>query len=151
MRNASKSATPMPNSRRGGSTTPLREASGTPGFGGSSAAARSATPLFLPGDTPFDQDEEDELAHQSYLDALRDGRVRLPSVSRPAGTDLNKVQRRSIRRDLEQEDDDEPEGMQSLGERLVRNSEMEERVIRVHGGWEERDADEISAVMGPDE
>jgi hypothetical protein len=107
----------------------------------------------MPGDTPFDQDEEDELAHQSYMDALRDGRVRLPSVSRPAGTDLSKMQRRTVRREIEQdeEDDDEPEGMESLSERLVRNSEMEERVVRVHGGWEEREADEVSAVMGPDE
>ena len=116
-------------------------------------ASRSATPLFLPSDTPFDQDEEDELAHQAYLDALRDGRVRLPSVSRPAATDLSKNERRSAKRQLEQDDDDddEPEGMESFGERLVRNSEMEERVVRVHGGWEEREADETSAVMGPDE
>ena len=148
MRNAS---TPLPNSRQGGST-PLRESSATPGFGSGRVASRSATPLFLPSDTPFDQDEEDELAHQSYLDALRDGRVRLPSVSRPAGTELGKTERRSVKRQIElDEDEDEPEGMESLSGRLVRNSEMEERVVRVHGGWEERDADEVRAVMGPDE
>lgn len=109
----------------------------------------------MPRDTPFDQDEEDEEAHQAYLEALREGRVRLPSVSRPAGAEvvMSKTQRRSVRRAIEAEEEeeegeDEPEGMGAMSGRLVRNSEVEERVVRVYGGWEEREEGEDSAVMG---
>lgn len=41
-----------------------------------------------------------------------------------------------------------------IGQRLVRSSEIEEGVMRVQGGWEERAEGEESAVMGregPDE
>jgi hypothetical protein len=73
--------------------------------------------------TPF-YDEEDEDAHEAYESALREGRMRLPSVG------LGEV---------EDEDDDEdvPEGMESLGKRLVRSSQIEEGVVRVKGGWED--------------
>lgn len=100
-------------------------------------------------------DEEDEEAHERYTAALREGRVRLPSVSRPAGgADMGKSERRSLKRRIEEEedgDDDEPEGMERLGERLVKASEMEEGVIRVVGGWEERGVGETSEVMGREE
>lgn len=143
------------------SATPLREASSTPGPYGLGGAwsgrdgSRGPTPLFIPSDTPFDQDEEDEIAHQAMLEAVRNGRMRLPSVSRPAGAEegMNKTAKRSLKRRIEQEEEeegeeDEPEGVERLGERLSRNSEVEDRVVRVYGGWEERGEGEESAVMG---
>ena len=50
--------------------------------------------------------------------------------------------------------DDIPDGMMSIGQRLVRSSEIEAGVNRVQGGWEERVEGEESAVLGredPDE
>lgn len=102
-------------------------------------------------------DEEDEEAHERYTAALREGRVRLPSVSRPAGgTEMGKNERRNLKRRIEEEEDeldgdDEPEGMEKLGERLMKASEMEEGVVRVTGGWEERAVGESSEVLGREE
>jgi hypothetical protein len=118
------------------------------------------------GETPFGDDEEDEEAHEAYTEALREGRLRLPSITRPDGTPApgeDDSGRRSVRQrtsyfDNEDEDegnvDDVPDGMMRIGERLVRSSEIEEGVNRVQGGWEERADGEESAVMGredPDE
>ncbi|TXT09037.1 hypothetical protein VHUM_02511 [Vanrija humicola] len=135
MRNASRSvsATPVPNSRRGGS----RDFSVTPGPGASGA---SRAPLFIPRDTPFDEDEEDEDEHEAYAAALREGRLRLPSVMEREDYD-----------DDEENPDDMPETMLAIGERLVRASEIEENVIRSVGGWEERGEGEESAVLGREE
>ncbi|WWC86368.1 uncharacterized protein L201_001244 [Kwoniella dendrophila CBS 6074] len=150
MRNASRSVSAVPNSRRGGtaSVTPFgREDSSTPGPSGSAGRRRmSQTPLFMPRDTPFDEDEEDEEAHEAYEEALREGRMRLPSVNRPAGGE-NGLTRMDDDDDL----DDVPESIMDIGERLVRNSQIEEGVIRVQGGWEERAEGEESAVMGKEE
>lgn len=101
-------------------------------------------------------DEEDEEAHERYTAALREGRVRLPSVSRPAGgADMGKSERRNLKRRIDEEEDefmdDEPEGMEKLGERLVHASQMEESVVRVTGGWEERAVGESSEVLGREE
>ncbi|WWD09523.1 hypothetical protein V865_007650 [Kwoniella europaea PYCC6329] len=151
MRNASRSVSAVPNSRRGGiaSVTPFgREDSSTPGPSGSAGRRRSSqTPLFMPRDTPFDEDEEDEEAHEAYEEALREGRLRLPSVKRPAG-DQSGLTRMS---DDDEDLDDVPESIMDIGERLVRNSQIEEGVIRVQGGWEERAEGEESAVMGKEE
>jgi len=38
-----------------------------------------------------------------------------------------------------------------MSERLVRSSEIEEGIVRVMGGWEERADGEESAVMGKEE
>lgn len=101
-------------------------------------------------------DDEDLEAHLAYTQSLREGRVRLPSVGRPAGSEesMSKGDRRSVRRRIEEEEDegdDEPEGMERLGQRLVRSSEIEEGVMRVSGGWEERQAGEGSEVLGLEE
>lgn len=135
MRNASRSvsATPVPNSRRGGS----RDFSVTPGPG---ASGGSRAPLFIPRDTPFDEDEEDEDEHEAYAAALREGRLRLPSVMEREDYD-----------DDEENPDDMPETMMAIGERLVRASQIEENVIRSVGGWEERGEGEESAVLGREE
>lgn len=154
MRNASRSVSAIPNSRQGGSgssATPFREYSATPGPGpgpstGTSRRRRaSQTPLFIPGDTPFDEDEDDQEAHDAYEEALRVGRLRLPSVA-------------GDRVDYGGRDDgygvgygDEPEGMDVMSQRLVRSSEIEEGVVRVQGGWEERGDGEVSEVMGREE
>ncbi|KAL7424798.1 hypothetical protein Q5752_000482 [Cryptotrichosporon argae] len=141
-RNASRSVsrTPVPGGggRWGESSTPAfgreRSTSYVPGAG---AGGRERTPLFLPRDTPFD-DEDDEL-HEAYEAALREGRRRLPSVGP---------------RDDAADDDvmmDLPEGMREIGQRLVRSSQIEEGVIRSLGGWEEREAGEESAVLGKEE
>ncbi|WWC58488.1 uncharacterized protein I303_101031 [Kwoniella dejecticola CBS 10117] len=152
MRNASRSVSAVPNSRRGGtvsSVTPFgREDSSTPGPSGSASRRRmSQTPLFMPRDTPFDEDEEDEEAHEAYEEALREGRMRLPSVNRPAGDESGLTRMRDDDDDL----DDIPESIMDIGERLVRNSQIEEGVVRVQGGWEERAEGEESAVMGKEE
>ncbi|WVQ62078.1 uncharacterized protein L199_000213 [Kwoniella botswanensis] len=151
MRNASRSVSAVPNSRRGGtaSVTPFgREDSSTPGPSGSAGRRRSSqTPLFMPRDTPFDEDEEDEEAHEAYEEALREGRLRLPSVNRPAGDQSGLTRMNDDDDDL----DDVPESIVDIGERLVRNSQIEEGVIRVQGGWEERAEGEESAVMGKEE
>ncbi|WWC99801.1 hypothetical protein V866_006709 [Kwoniella sp. B9012] len=151
MRNASRSVSAVPNSRRGGtaSVTPFgREDSSTPGPSGSAGRRRSSqTPLFMPRDTPFDEDEEDEEAHEAYEEALREGRLRLPSVNRPAGDQSGLTRMNDDDDDL----DDVPESIMDIGERLVRNSQIEEGVIRVQGGWEERAEGEESAVMGKEE
>ncbi|ODN77894.1 hypothetical protein L202_05001 [Cryptococcus amylolentus CBS 6039] len=152
MRNASR-APSVANSQRGGeSATPFREDSTTPGPGEAQGRRRmSQTPLFMPRDTPFDEDEEDEEAHEEYLNALRDGRSRLPSVFRPSGeTKKGKGKRRRDEED-EDDEDDVPESLENIGARLVRNSEIEEGVVRVQGGWEERSAGEESAVIGREE
>ncbi|GFZ43638.1 hypothetical protein JCM24511_01358 [Saitozyma sp. JCM 24511] len=172
MRNASRSvsATPVPNSRTGGSATSAtpfgRDSSSTPGPSGSGSGygagygRRGATPLFIPGDTPFGEDDEDEEAHQAYTEALREGRLRLPSVSRPAGPDLDAIGKkgsrsRSVRRSVDDEDDEDmddvPDSIMEIGQRLVRSSQIEESVVRVQGGWEERGEGEESAVMGREE
>ncbi|OCF55347.1 hypothetical protein L486_06827 [Kwoniella mangroviensis CBS 10435] len=152
MRNASRSVSAFPNSRRGGtaSVTPFgREDSSTPGPSGSTGRRRSSqTPLFMPRDTPFDEDEEDEEAHEAYEEALRQGRLRLPSVNRPAGDQSSGLTRMN---DDDEDLDDVPESIMDIGERLVRNSQIEEGVIRVQGGWEERAEGEESAVMGKEE
>jgi hypothetical protein len=165
MRNASRSVstTPAPGQSRrgGGSVTPFgRYDSSTP-FG-SEGGGRKGTPLFIPSNTPFGDDEEDEEAHEAYTEALREGRLRLPSVSRPDGTpgsgeddDVRGVRRRRYS-EIDDDDnvDDIPDGMMRIGERLVRSSQMEEGVNRIQGGWEERADGEESAVMGredPDE
>lgn len=120
-------------------------------------------------ETPID-DEEDEEAHEAYTEALREGRLRLPSISRPDGTpapgEEDDGSSRSVRRrrfdsaSLRGEEDEDgnvediPDGMMRIGERLVRSSQIEEGVNRVQGGWEERADGEESAVMGredPDE
>jgi hypothetical protein len=100
---------------------------------------RGGTPLFIPRDTPFGDDEEDEDEHEAYAEALRAGRYRLPSVA--------------PREEEEEEENpfDEPEGMMAIGERLVRASQIEEGVVRSHGGWEERGEGEDSAVFGREE
>lgn len=103
-------------------------------------------------DTPFGDDEEDEEEHEAYEAALREGRLRLPSVTRPASEELQKRKKRH--RDLaEEEEDDEdiPDSMRRIGERLVRSSEIEEGVLRIQAGWEERLAGEESAVLGKEE
>lgn len=166
MRNASRSVSAVPNSRRGGeSSTPLREASQTPGSSGSRGsggrAGRGPTPLFMSRDTPFGDEDEDEEAHEEYTSALREGRLRLPSVSRPAGTpglDEDDGSRRGKRRsrsrvvvDEDESLDDIPETLEAMSGRLVRSSEIEEGVVRVQGGWEERAEGEESAVMGREE
>ena len=124
--------------------------------GGPSGLARDGTPLFVPRDTPFDEDDEDVEAHEEYTTALREGRLRLPSVTRPAGTpapDGSESGRRSVRRSVVDDDDEDdlPESLGAISERLVRSSEMEERITRVQGGWEEREEGEESAVMGREE
>jgi len=155
MRNASRSisTTPAPGQSRrgGGSVTPFRYQSTTP-FGSETGTGRTGTPLFIPSNTPFGDDEEDEEAHEAYTEALREGRLRLPSVSNPDGEEERGVRRRYD--DDEFNVDDVPDGMMRIGERLVRSSEIEEGVNRVQGGWEERADGEESAVMGredPDE
>lgn len=155
MRNASR-APSVANSRRGGTSTPFREESSTPGLSGSggmgSRRRMSQTPLFMPRDTPFDDDEEDEEEHEMYLSALAEGRERLPSVSHPAGEGRERGRRRGRgRKEEEEEEEDVPESVVDIGERLVRNSEIEQGVVRVQGGWEERGDGEESAVMGRDE
>lgn len=155
MRNASR-APSVANSRRGGTSTPFREESSTPGLSGSggmgSRRRLSQTPLFMPRDTPFDDDEEDEEEHEMYLSALAEGRERLPSVSHPAGEGRERGRRRGRgRKEEEEEEEDVPESVVDIGERLVRNSEIEQGVVRVQGGWEERGDGEESAVMGRDE
>jgi hypothetical protein len=156
MRNASRSisTTPAPGQSRrgGGSATPFRYQSTTP-FG---TDGRKGTPLFIPSNTPFGDDEEDEEAHEAYTEALREGRLRLPSVSNPDGEDEEErgVRRRRYTEEGDENVDDIPDGMMRIGERLVRSSEIEEGVNRVQGGWEERADGEESAVMGredPDE
>ena len=121
---------------------------------------RDGTPLFIPRDTPFDEDDEDMEAHEEYTLALREGRLRLPSVSRPAGTPAPEsptFSRRGVRRsvydgrDDEEDEDDVPDSLGVMSQRLVRSSEMEERIVRVQGGWEERLEGEESAVMGREE
>ncbi|BEJ16117.1 hypothetical protein CspHIS471_0507220 [Cutaneotrichosporon sp. HIS471] len=137
MRNATRSASVADPSQswRGGSRN-LRDASATPfGAGGRTRG----TPLFMPRDTPFDNDEEDEEEHEAFAEALRDGRFRLPSVAP---------------RTQDEEDEnpfDEPEGMMALGERLVHASQIEESVIRNAAGWEEMGEGETSDVLGPQE
>lgn len=175
MRNASRSisTTPVPNSRRGGSSvTPFASSSSsssTP-FGSDPRGRSSRTPLFIPAGTPFGDgdDEEDEEAHEAYTEALREGRLRLPSVTRPSGTPAPGEEEggdgeRSVRRrryddrtlDGDGDNvDDIPDGMMRIGERLVRSSQIEAGVNRVQGGWEERVDGEESAVLGredPDE
>lgn len=152
MRNASR-APSVANSRRGGTSTPFREESSTPGLSGSGGMGNrrrmSQTPLFMPRDTPFDEDEEDEEEHEMYLSALAEGRERLPSVFHPAGEGRGRGRGRG--REEEEEEEDVPESVVDIGERLVRNSEIEEGVVRVQGGWEERGDGEESAVMGREE
>ncbi|OXC67961.1 hypothetical protein AYX13_03414 [Cryptococcus neoformans] len=154
MRNASR-APSVANSRKGGSSTPFREESSTPGFSGSgsmgSRRRMSQTPLFMPRDTPFDEDEEDEEEHEIYLSALAEGRQRLPSVFHPAGEGGGRGRGRGRGREEEEEEEDIPESVVDIGERLVRNSEIEQGVVRVQGGWEERGDGEESAVMGREE
>ncbi|WVQ85095.1 hypothetical protein IAT38_007259 [Cryptococcus sp. DSM 104549] len=151
MRNASRAASALPaagSSRRGGSSvsaTPYAESS-TPGPG--ARGQRTQTPLFFARDTPFDGDEEDEEAHEAYEEALRVGRLRLPSV-RPGGGEGGENDGRG-QYDWEAEED-VPESVVEIGERLVRNSEIEKGVVRVQGGWEERGEGEESAVMGREE
>lgn len=141
----------------------------TPGYNeegsGTGAGGRGRTPLFIPRDTPFGEDDEDEETHEEYTNALREGRLRLPSVSRPAGTPEpeewgRKKGKRSARRamsarsmiDEDDEDlDDIPESLEAMSGRLVRISEIEESVVRVQGGWEEKGEGEESAVMGREE
>ncbi|OXG37661.1 hypothetical protein C359_05038 [Cryptococcus neoformans Bt120] len=153
MRNASR-APSVANSRKGGSSTPFREESSTPGFSGSgsmgSRRRMSQTPLFMPRDTPFDEDEEE---HEIYLSALAEGRQRLPSVFHPAGEGGGRGRGRGRGREEEEEEEEEdiPESVIDIGERLVRNSEIEQGVVRVQGGWEERGDGEESAVMGREE
>lgn len=153
MRNASASVTPAPQSRRGGTSTPFDGA--TPGPDGTERDRIPRTPLFLPSDTPFGEDEEDEEEHEAYEVALREGRMRLPSVSRPAGVEENRAPRRSVSRQRDGEDDDDlddiPETLEAMSQRLVRSSEIEEGITRVQGGWEERMAGEESAVLGREE
>ncbi|WVF70557.1 hypothetical protein IAT40_005348 [Kwoniella sp. CBS 6097] len=167
MRNASRSVSAVPNSRRGGTTTGSTTPFGTDEYdngndgGGDSGRRRlSQTPLFMPRDTPFEDDEEDEEAHEAYEEALRQGRASLPSISRPAGSGSTsgkgKKRRVNTSYDGYNEDDDEdfddvPESIMDIGDRLVRNSQIEEGVVRVQGGWEERADGEESAVMGKEE
>lgn len=168
MRNASRSISATPaNSRRGGtaSVTPFREESATPGPGETGGRGRYGTPLFLARDTPFGEDDEDEEAHEEYTTALREGRLRLPSVSRPAGPELDergmkkkgKGKRKASWRDEVGDDDDDdelddiPETLEAMSQRLVASSEIEEGLIRIQGGWEERADGEESAVMGREE
>jgi hypothetical protein len=114
----------------------------------------------LPRDTPFEDDEEDEEAHEQYTAALREGRYRLPSVSRPAGPELDergkkgKGKKRRLASLADEDSDDEddmPETLEAMSERLVASSEIEEGIVRVQGGWEERADGEESAVMGREE
>ncbi|OCF38602.1 hypothetical protein I317_07630 [Kwoniella heveanensis CBS 569] len=166
MRNASRSVSAVPNSRRGGTTTgsvtPFGDnddgSTPAPGSGSSSSGRRrmSQTPLFMPRDTPFEDDEEDEEAHEAYEEALRQGRASLPSISRPAGSvppgGSKKKRANTYEDEYEDEDlDDVPESIMDIGDRLVRNSQIEEGVVRVQGGWEERGEGEESAVMGKEE
>ncbi|WVQ97366.1 hypothetical protein IAU59_004478 [Kwoniella sp. CBS 9459] len=183
MRNASRSASvsAVPNSRRGGTTagsvTPFGGGGGglddddgsTPAPGSSDSGRRrmSQTPLFMPRDTPFEDDEEDEEAHEAYEQALRRGRASLPSIVRPAGSESlanDRGAKGKKRRantsdddynyDYDEDDldfDDVPESIMDIGDRLVRNSQIEEGVVRVQGGWEERAEGEESAVMGKEE
>lgn len=142
---------------RGDSTTPFSEAgeSGT----GSGSRGRYATPLFMPRDTPFGEDDEDEEAHEEYTTALREGRLRLPSVSRPAGPELDDGKKKGKKRkarawaldDDDDDDDDVPETMEAMSERLVASSQIEEGIVRIQAGWEERAEGEESAVMGREE
>jgi hypothetical protein len=44
-----------------------------------------------------------------------------------------------------------PDSIMEIGQRLVRSSQIEESVVRVQGGWEERGEGEESAVMGREE
>ena len=98
----------------------------------------------MPGDTPFGDDDEDEQAHEAYTTALREGRARLPSVM---------GDRASGGRDEDDDEglDDVPDDIMDMSERLVRSSEIEEGIVRVMGGWEERVEGEESAVMGKEE
>ena len=115
----------------------------------------------MPRDTPFGEDDEDEEAHTEYTEALREGRLRLPSLSRPAGPELDergkkKKGKRKMDWSLVDDDDDDdlddmPETLEAMSERLVASSEIEEGIIRVQGGWEERAEGEESAVMGREE
>jgi hypothetical protein len=169
MRNPTRSVSAVPNSRRGGvSSTPsargTSEITPSPDFGGD---GREETPLFLRegsatptlgfGDTPFGQEDEDEEAHTAYLTALREGRWRLPSVSGDKGH--RGEGRRSVRKDVldddedegEEEGDDVPESLEAMSGRLVASSRIEEGILRVQGGWEERGEGEESAVMGREE
>ncbi|WVN85168.1 uncharacterized protein L203_100313 [Cryptococcus depauperatus CBS 7841] len=153
MRNASRAPSAYPNSRFGGSVVPFaREDSSTPIPNDSIEGRRrmSQTPLFMPRDTPFDEDEEDEEAHIDYLSALSLGWPNLPGTTHPAGSQPRHRQR-SDSVILEEEEEDMPESIVGMSERLMRNSEIEKGVVRVQGGWEERGEGEDSAVMGNEE
>ena len=102
----------------------------------------SQTPLFMPRDTPFGEDDEDEEAHEAFTEAVKSGRARLPSVALRDGEE----------RDVEEGDEDDvPESILDMSQRLVRSSVIEEGIVRVQGGWEERAEGEESAVMGKEE
>ncbi|CAK9781224.1 hypothetical protein CC85DRAFT_289063 [Cutaneotrichosporon oleaginosum] len=136
MRNATRSASVAETGGSWRGSRNLRDASATPFASGQ---GRTRTPLFMPRDTPFDNDEEDEEEHEAFAEALRDGRFRLPSVAP---------------REQDDEDDnpfDEPEGMMALGERLVHASQIEEGVYRNAAGWEEMGEGEESDVLGRQE
>ena len=158
MRNASRSNSAIPQYGRAGTTTiatsstPLRESSSTPGLPGGRRIRVGGTPLFLPPDTPFGEDDEDEEAHEEYTAALREGRLRLPSVSCPAGMPTPDRQNTGKRRqrmsgaglgvrrgsDEDEDLDDVPESLEAMSGRLVKSSEIEQGIVRVQGGWEER-------------
>lgn len=59
--------------------------------------------------------------------------------------------RRSVDDDDDEDMDDMPDSIMEIGQRLVRSSQIEESVVRVQGGWEERGEGEESAVMGREE
>ncbi|EIW72486.1 hypothetical protein TREMEDRAFT_25871 [Tremella mesenterica DSM 1558] len=168
LRNASRSVSAFPNNRNA-SLTPLRESSKEP-FGRQSSTPfgneqiyenvqgrDGRTPLFISRDTPFEDDEEDEEEHEAYEVALREGRMRLPSVNRPAGSEPGKGKGKGKKRlyerydEEEEEEEDIPDGMERIGDRLMRNSMIEQDVLRVQGGWEEMLEGEESAVLGKEE
>lgn len=133
MRNASRSVSVA---QTPGPSASGRGWSATPGPSGGDRGRSSATPLFYPADTPFDLDEEDEDAHEEYTQALREGRLRLPSVA-PREDD-----------DDDDNPDDIPEGIEKMGERMMQSSIIEEGVVRNYGGWQERAVGEDSEVLG---
>ena len=102
--------------------------------------------MFMPRDTPFGEDDEDEEAHEAYIQALREGRARLPSVVGVGGRRQDDQDG-----DGDGDEDDVPDGIMEMSDRLVRSSEIEEGIVRVIGGWEERAEGEESAVMGKEQ
>lgn len=95
----------------------------------------SATPLFMPAGTPFEEDDDDD--HDDYEERLRRGKERLPTVSGANEDDSMDV-------------DLESDGALSMGNRLMASSQMGPSYMGGAGPEAEQEG-EVSAVMGDEE